>query len=92
MLHTAITLIGNHIRAVHSILVAVPTVSYPVVKKTVSNNSSTIAELIAAFTVTKKLHGLGSLLAEIGYPQIEPTIIYEDNMSTIAMVKNDGNS
>jgi hypothetical protein len=33
-----------------------------------------------------------SLLAEIGYPQLEPTVIYEDNMSTIAMVNNDGNS
>ncbi len=33
-----------------------------------------------------------SLLSEIGYPQLEPTIIYEDNMSTIAMVNNDGNS
>ncbi len=33
-----------------------------------------------------------SLLAEIGYPQLAPTIIYEDNMSTIAMVNNDGNS
>ncbi len=33
-----------------------------------------------------------SLLAEIGVPQLEPTIIYEDNMSTIAMVNNDGNA
>ncbi len=32
-----------------------------------------------------------SLLEEIGYPQLEPTIIYEDNMPTIAMVNNDGN-
>ncbi len=31
-----------------------------------------------------------SLLAEIGYSQLEPTIIYEVNMSTIAMVNNDG--
>jgi hypothetical protein len=33
-----------------------------------------------------------SLLAEKGYPQLQSTIIYEDNMSTIAMVNNDGNS
>ncbi len=31
-----------------------------------------------------------SLLAEIAYPQLEPTIIYEDNMSTNAMVNIDG--
>ena len=61
-------------------------------KQTVTADSSTIAELIAAFTVTKEIMWARSLLAEIGYPQLEPTIIYEDNMSTIAMVNNDGNS
>jgi hypothetical protein len=55
-------------------------------KQIVTADSSTIAELIAAFTVTKEI------IAEIVYPQLEPTIIYEDNMSTIAMVNNDGNS
>jgi hypothetical protein len=54
--------------------------------------SSTIAELIAAFTVTKEITWARSLLAEIGYSQLEPTIIYEGNMSTIAKVNNDGNS
>ncbi len=29
-----------------------------------------------------------SLLAEIGYPQLKPTVIYKDNMSPIAMVKH----
>jgi hypothetical protein len=33
-----------------------------------------------------------SMLAELGYPQINPTILYEDNMSTIAMINNDCNS
>jgi hypothetical protein len=61
-------------------------------KQTVTADSSTIAELIAAFTVTKEIMWARSLLAEIGYPQREPTIIFEDNMSTIAMVNNDGNS
>ena len=61
-------------------------------KQTVTADSSTIAELIAAFTVTKEIMWARSLLAEIGYPQLEPTIIFEDNMSTIAMVNNDGNS
>ena len=33
-----------------------------------------------------------TLLAELGYPQINPTILYEDNMSTIAMINNECNS
>jgi hypothetical protein len=33
-----------------------------------------------------------SLLAEMGYPQINPTILYEDNMSTIHIINNDCNS
>jgi hypothetical protein len=61
-------------------------------KQTVTADSSTIAELIAAFTVANKTMWARSLLAEIGYPQLEPTFIYEDNMSTIAMVNIDGNS
>jgi hypothetical protein len=61
-------------------------------KQTVTADSSTIAELIAAFTATKEIMWARSLLTEIGYPQLAPTIVYEDNMSTIAMVNNDGNS
>ena len=56
-------------------------------KQTVTADSSTIAELIAAFTVTKEIMWARSLLAEIGYPQLEPTVIYEDNTFTIAIVK-----
>ena len=33
-----------------------------------------------------------SLLAEMGYPQINPTILFEDNMSTIHIINNDCNS
>ena len=30
------------------------------------------------------------MFAELGYPQLNPTILYEDNMSTIAFVKKGG--
>lgn len=33
-----------------------------------------------------------SLLGEMGHTQREPTILGEDNMSTIAMINNDSNS
>ena len=33
-----------------------------------------------------------AMLAELGYPQLNPTILYEDNMSTITMINNDCNS
>ena len=32
------------------------------------------------------------MLAELGYSQANSTILYEDNMSTIAMINNDYNS
>ena len=32
-----------------------------------------------------------ALLGEMGYAQMEPTVHGEDNMSTIAMIKNDCN-
>ena len=33
-----------------------------------------------------------SLLAELDYPQLDPTILYADNIPTIAMINNDSNS
>ena len=30
-------------------------------------------------------------LSELGYPQLESTVLGEDNMSTIAMINNDCN-
>ena len=33
-----------------------------------------------------------ALLGEMGHPQLEPTILGENNMSTIAMINNDSNS
>ena len=61
-------------------------------KQTVTADSSTVAELIAAHLATKEIMWARSLLAEMGYPQTNPTILFEDNMSTIHIINNDCNS
>ena len=61
-------------------------------KQTITADSSTVAEFIAAHLATKEIMWARALLAELGYPQLNPTILYEDNMSTIAMINNDSNS
>ena len=61
-------------------------------KQTITADSSTVAEFIAAHLATKEIMWARSLLAELGYPQLNPTIFHEDNMSTIAMINNDSNS
>ena len=61
-------------------------------KLTVTADSSTVAEFIATHLVAKEIMWARALLGEMGYPQLEPTILGEDNMSTIAMINNDSNS
>ena len=61
-------------------------------KQTITADSSTVAELIAAHLATKEIMWARSMLAEMGYPQINPTILFEDNMSTIHIINNDCNS
>ena len=48
--------------------------------------SSTKAEFIAAVTAAKTARFLRSILTELGFPQTEPTPIYEDNQPTIDIV------
>ncbi len=57
-------------------------------KQKVTADSSTIAEFIATHIITKEIMWARSLLRSLGFPQAEPTILYEDNKSTIAMIKN----
>lgn len=47
--------------------------------------SSTEAEFIAAVRATKTAKYLRSVLAELGFPQTGPTILYEDNEAAILM-------
>ncbi len=57
-------------------------------KQTVTADSSTVAEFVATHTVTREIMWARSFLASIGFPQNMRTILYEDNMSTIAMIEN----
>ena len=50
--------------------------------------SSTEAELIAAVTAAKTALYLRSILKDLGFPQDEPTPIYEDNASCIDIVNS----
>ena len=51
--------------------------------------SSTEAEYVALAEATKEVVHLRRLLAEIGEDQDEPTVVYEDNQSCIALAKSD---
>ena len=60
-------------------------------KQTVTADSSTVAEFIATHLAAKEIMWARTLLEEMGHPQLEPTTLGEDNMSTIAMINNDCN-
>ena len=50
--------------------------------------SSTEAELVAAVTAAKTARFVRAVLSELGFPQNEPTPIYEDNKPTIDIVNS----
>mmetsp|Transcript_9724 Transcript_9724/g.9805 ORF Transcript_9724/g.9805 Transcript_9724/m.9805 type:complete len:420 (+) Transcript_9724:643-1902(+) len=58
-------------------------------KQTVTADSSTVAEFIATHTAAQEIMWARSILGELGYPQEGPTLLREDNQSTIAMLNND---
>ena len=57
-------------------------------KQTVTADSSTVAEFIATHLASKEVMWARALLSEMGHAQTEPTVLGEDNMSTIAMIRN----
>ena len=61
-------------------------------KQTVTADSSTVAEFIATHLVAKEIMWARMLLGEMGHIQLEPTVLGEDNMSTIAMINNDSHN
>ena len=80
--HTGMTLhIGNHSGACLA----------QSKKQTIIADSSTVAELIGTHTISKEILWARRFLASIGYEQKQPTVLYEDNMSTISMIKNKSN-
>ena len=60
-------------------------------KQSITADSSTVAELIATHLATKEIMWAKSLLAEMGFLQINPTIPYEDNIPTINIINNNCN-
>ena len=60
-------------------------------KQTVTADSSTVAEFIATHLASKEIMWARAILEEMGYGQDQPTVLGEDNMSTIAMINNDSN-
>ena len=60
-------------------------------KQTVTADSSTVAEFIATHLASKEVMWARALLSEMGHEQLQPTVLGEDNMSTIAMIQNDCN-
>ena len=60
-------------------------------KQTIIADSSTVAELIGTHQAGKEIIWARNFLKSVRYEQKAPTIMYEDNMSTIAMIKNKSN-
>jgi hypothetical protein len=50
--------------------------------------SSTEAEYIALFETAKLVAWARQFLSDLGFPQLAPTIVYEDNLSTIHLVEH----
>jgi hypothetical protein len=50
--------------------------------------SSTEAEYLALFEASKTLMWLRQFLEELGYPSSSPTMVHEDNKSTITIISN----
>lgn len=61
-------------------------VAYKSKGQTIVATSSTEAEFIAAVHAAKTARWLRSILLELGLPQTKPTVLYEDNQSTINIV------
>jgi len=80
--HTGVTLhIGRNSGTVNSVSK----------KQSITADSSTVAEFIGTHIATKEIMWTRAFLAEIGHKQLEPTIMLEDNKSTIAMIEKPGN-
>ena len=56
-------------------------------KQKIIADSYTIAEFIATHIVAKEILWCRRLLASLEYPLKDPTILFEDNKSTISMIK-----
>jgi hypothetical protein len=60
-------------------------------KQPIITDSSTYAELVGTHTAAKEILWARNFLSELGFPQTKPTVLFEDNLSTIAVIKQSGN-
>ena len=80
--HTGCTLhLGRHSGSVNSLSK----------KQTITADSSTVAELIGAHLAAHEIMWARNFLSELGFPQTSPTVLFEDNLSTISLIVNKGN-
>jgi len=61
-------------------------------KQPITADSSTVAEFIGCHMALKYVLATRIFLEEIGFPQKQPTILFQDNLSTIAMITNPAHS
>ena len=75
--HSGITLhLGRYSGSFHSVSK----------KQSITALSSTEAEFVATTEAAKEIIWARLLLYDLGFPQIEPTVLYEDNQSTIKLI------
>ena len=61
-------------------------------KQSIITDSSTYAELVGTHTAAKEIVWARNFLSELGFPQEKPTVLFEDNLSTIAVIHQSGNT
>ena len=64
-------------------------IAYHAKTQPITAQNTSEAELIAAHAAAKVVKYLRLVLADLGYPLSEPTLIYEDNDSTVKIINND---
>ena len=64
------------------------TIAWRAATQSVVATSSTEGEFIAAVSAAKSAKYLRSILSQIGFPPVGPTILFEDNASAIRMINN----
>ena len=62
------------------------------IKQTITTDSSTVAEFVATHSAYQKIFWAQNLLNEINFISSIPTILYQDNQSTISLILHKGNA
>jgi len=60
-------------------------------KQLITADSSTAVEFIGTHKACQQIGWTQNLLSEMGIPILSPTVVYQDNMSTIKLIHHKGN-